>query len=248
MLSNLWLFIINRKNHPIAVSSIAMVTLPYISLFIKLPMLWFANIGSIVENVRDLNKEVPPVEELMVEPNIVKGRFPLAILFNCSSTKSFVTEAEAGAPLGDIPTIEPLENDNNTTVSPVAISQEPIQIDGIETAYDILTREVPNAPNQIQDVVDNLPLPVSEDYEVSHPVSEPHVGLPLPSTFKHHVGINIIDHLFDDCRMEMSPYSAPLSTLVVFHTKYSTRHPKLSLHQRRSRALRASVSYHPLED
>lgn len=176
MSSNLWPSIINRKSHPIAVSPIAIVTLPYISLFIKLPMFLLANIrfvipGSIIENVRDLNKEVPPAKELMVEPNIVKGRFPLAVLFNCSSTKGFVTEAEVGVPLGDIPTIEPLENDNITAVVPAAIGQEPAQIDGNGT-------EVLNAPAQIQGVVDDLPLPVSDDYEVAHPVSEPHVGLP----------------------------------------------------------------------
>lgn len=183
MPSNLWPLIINRKSHPIAVSPIVIVTLPYISLFIKLPMFLLANVrfvipGSIVENVRDLNKEIPPAEESMVEPNIVKGILPLAILFNCSSTKGFVTEAEVGVPLGDILTIEPLENDNITAVAPAAVGQEPAQIDGNGTAYDILTREIPNAPDQIQDVVDDLPLPVSEDYEVAHPVSEPHVGLP----------------------------------------------------------------------
>lgn len=48
--------------------------------------------------------------------------------------------------------------------------------------------------------------------------------------------------------MGMSLYSAPPSTLVGFHRKSSTRHPKLYLHQRRSRVLRDSVSCRLLED
>lgn len=33
-----------------------------------------------MEDVRDLTKEVAPVEEPMVEPNVVTGRFPLTVV------------------------------------------------------------------------------------------------------------------------------------------------------------------------
>lgn len=53
------------------------------SLFILMRLL--ANIcfvlpGSIMEDVRDLNKEVAPAEESMAELSVVKGRFTLVIL------------------------------------------------------------------------------------------------------------------------------------------------------------------------
>lgn len=156
-----------------------------LSLFAYSRCFLFSNIcfviaGSIVGNVRDLNIEVPPsAEESMVELNVVKGRLPLTILFNCSSTNVFVTETEVGISQGDIPIIEPPGNDNIIAIAPVVANEELVQIDENEVVHDILTGEAPNAPAQIQDAVDDLPLLVSEDYEVVNPVSEPHVGLPL---------------------------------------------------------------------
>lgn len=139
----------------------------------------FVIAGSIVGNVRDLNIEIPPsAEESMVELNVVKGKLPLTIFFNRSSTNVFVTETEVGISQGDIPIIEPLGNDNIIAIAP-AVNEELVQIDENEVVHDILTGEAPNAPAQIQDAVDDLPLLMSEDYEVAHPVSEPHVGLPL---------------------------------------------------------------------
>lgn len=81
MSSNLWLFTINHTNHLIAVSSVVMVNSFHVFLLILFLLVntCFLTLGLMMEDVRDLTKEVAP-DEPMVEPNVITGRFPLTVV------------------------------------------------------------------------------------------------------------------------------------------------------------------------
>lgn len=77
---------IDRKNRLIAALSVMKVNSFYVCLLILFLMCLLANtcfviLGSMMEDVCDLNKEVAPVEEPMVELNAIIGRFLWTILF-----------------------------------------------------------------------------------------------------------------------------------------------------------------------
>lgn len=78
---------INRKNRLIAASSVMKVNSFYVCLLVLFLMCLLANtcfviLGPTTEDVCDLNKEVAPVEEPMVELNAIIGKFLWTILFN----------------------------------------------------------------------------------------------------------------------------------------------------------------------
>lgn len=82
----------------------------------------------------------------------------------------------------DVPAIEPLGNDTTIAVPPIIAHDEPAQMGEDGNVYNILIGETSNPPAQAtQSAVNDVLLVENEDYEVSHPVSEPHVWLPPPS-------------------------------------------------------------------
>lgn len=112
-------------------------------------------------------------------------------LFNFSFTDVSITEAEVVVSREEVPAIEPVGNDNTTAIAPVIVNEEQlVQIAAHENLDDIPIEEAPNTPVRVQITIDDIllddiplvdiPLVLNEDYEVSHPVSEPHVGPPSP--------------------------------------------------------------------